>query len=183
MVSGLVHLNSHKERIRMNLRHVRDHAQELFYRLFGKSHVCGCGHKTKKKALLTIHGKKGVYHVTDLDYCPQCWANAAIKCAWCADTIVPGEAITLKTPAKDFQVPNHAQIYKKEPRLQLVGCMHCDPDAIMDRAGFWVMPGKVLRAASPTEIIANGMLGEDEVYTCNNIMDPTQAILIPDEVS
>ncbi|MBI1833507.1 MAG: hypothetical protein HYR90_01650 [Candidatus Andersenbacteria bacterium] len=158
--------------------------QAIFYVYFGRRYICGCGHTAKWKTVLTIHGHSGVYAPQSKkpDWCPECWAKAAIKCAWCGNTILPGDAITLYIPTKeDFQIPEHAVVYKREPQVQLVGCLGWDcAMSGADRAGFWVMPGKVQRVMSPMEkLMANGGL---EVVVENDLTDPAQAIPIPDEI-
>lgn len=74
--------------------------------------------------------------------------HMAIRCAWCGNRIFIGDPITLYTPLtqeltqnNDFQVPENAVVYSKDP-LQLVGCLgwNC-AESGADRAGFWV-PGE-----------------------------------------
>ncbi len=159
--------------------------QCVFYLIFGRSYKCDCGHNAKRKTILTIHGKSGVYTLgKEHDYCPQCWAKAAIKCTWCSNTITPGDAITLYTPRdKEFKIPEHAVVYKRTPHLQLVGCLGWDcADSGMDRSGFWVMPGKVQRAASPMEMMMYGN-PNNEVMIVNDLSNPNEAVLIPDEIA
>jgi hypothetical protein len=159
-------------------------AQCLFYLIFGRTYKCDCGHKAKWKTMLTIHGSSGVYTLGKKhDYCPQCYVKGAIKCAWCGSTITPGDAITLYTPRdKDFEVPEHAVVYKRTPHLQLVGCLGWDcADSGMDRSGFWVMPGKVQRVASPMEMMMYGN-PNNEVLIVSDLSDPNEAVLIPDEI-
>lgn len=158
------------------------HVQVLFCRYFGRTYHCKCGHTCKKKTHLSIEGHEGVFAIRSKnpEYCPQCWQQAAIRCAWCEEVILPGDAITLYTPKKGVEVPEHARVYKREPHLQLVGCLrwNCAQSGI-DRAGFWVMPGKVQRVMSPMEMLfANG---SDDVIICNDLTDLSQAILVSDE--
>jgi len=115
----------------------------FYYTNFGKTYLCKCGHRAKWKTRLSVNGHEGLYTLTDKEYCPQCFAQSAIKCAWCGDTIFPGDPITLYTPPKDFAIPAHAIIHKTDP-LELVGCLGWDcAQTGADRSGFWVMPGKV----------------------------------------
>lgn len=148
----------------------------------GRDYMCGCGHTAKWKTVLTVGGG-GIYTLPSEkpDYCPECWAKAAIRCAWCGDTILPGDPITLYTPRKnDFVVPEHAVVYRREPQLQLVGCLGWDcAHTGADRSGFWVMPGEVRRVLSPLEeLIANG---GTEVVISGNLGDIRQAIPISDQ--
>ena len=161
--------------------------QSMFYRLFGKSYTCGCGHIAKKKTKLTVDGVSGVFVLSpNHEYCSKCWLKASIKCAWCKRTIKPGDAITLYHPAKPgFVIPKHAVQYGP-PREgyshgALVGCLGWEcADSGADRAGFWVMPGKVQRALSPIEML---MCGDPqvEVVACNDLSDPSKAVLIEEK--
>lgn len=161
--------------------------QTVFYRYFGRNYRCGCGHAAKWKTAMVIHGQGGVYRLSDKKpkYCPACWAKAAIKCAWCGNAIMPGDAVTLYTPNphKDFKVPDYAVMYKEKPHLQLVGCLRWDcAETGADRAGFWVMPGKVQRVASPIELVfANLENGGDGIVITGDLTDPSQAIPLLDE--
>lgn len=153
--------------------------------------------------MLTIDGHAGVFCALSKtpEYCPECYAKAVIKCAWCGETILPGDPITLYSPGpptelfistkepgeaqqqrqkKDFVVPEHAVIYQREPRLVLVGCLGWDcADTGGDRAGFWVMPGKVQRVATAMEmLLADG--GKD-IIIVGDLTDPRQAIPIHDK--
>lgn len=100
---------------------------------------------------------------------------ASIKCAWCGKIILCGDPITLYTPCqKDFKIPKHAVVYKKSP-LQLVGCLRWNcAESGVDRAGFWLFPGKVQRALSPIEeCFASG-----KVVAVNNVSDIEEAKLL-----
>ncbi len=176
--------------------------QVAFYRRFGRDYLCECGHTTKWKAALTIDGHEGVFSALSKkpQWCPECYAKAAIKCAWCQGTILPGEPITLYSslPPNDFFVssggigkareqrekgnfviPDHAVVYRQEPYVQLVGCLRrgcCDTGG--DRAGFWVMPGKVKRVMTAIEqMIAQG--GEEAIII-NDFGSLDQAIPVVD---
>ena len=96
-----------------------------------------------------------------MDYCLDCIGKMAIRCAWCGDPIFIGNPITLYTPHGDFQVPEHAIVYNKEP-LQLVGCLgwNC-AETGADRAGFWLQgedgKGCVQRVPTAYEAILSDM--------------------------
>ena len=79
----------------------------------------------------------------------------------------------------NLRLQNTAIEYKKEPHIQLVGCLRpgCS-DSGMDRAGFWIMPGKVQRALSPVEMVST--LENDEVLIINDLHDISKAVLIED---
>jgi hypothetical protein len=149
---------------------------------FGRTYLCKCGHRAKWKTRLVVNGREGLYTLANKEYCPQCFAGAAIKCAWCGDTIFPGDPITLYTPKKDFAIPEHAVVHKTDP-LELVGCFDWNcAESGADRRGFWVMPGKVQRVLSPLEMIfANGPLGKPVIV--NDLSDPREAIPIPDKIA
>lgn len=76
-------------------------------------------------------------------YCAECLTASCIRCAWCGESIAPGEAISLYTPVGDFVIPEYAVVYSKEP-IRLVGCLSFDcmvPGCARD--GFWFPPGRV----------------------------------------
>lgn len=124
--------------------------RDLFLRLGSWSPIrykaVKCGHRTKQSGRVsafeqTITVTMPQNQNGSMDYCLDCIGGMAIQCAWCGDPIFIGEPITLYTPRSDFQVPEHAVVYNKEP-IQLVGCLsgNCAETGI-DRAGFW-MPGE-----------------------------------------
>ncbi len=84
-------------------------------------------------------------------YCHKCLGKMVIKCAWCGGVIFIGDPITLYSPVKkDFEIPEHAVIYKEKP-LQLIGCLRWDcAETGADRMGFWLPPGKVERVRDPS---------------------------------
>ncbi len=118
----------------------------------------------------------GVYTTRKKNYCAQCFTNAVIKCAWCERPIAPGRPITLYTPTEaNFQIPEGAIIYSEIPVLQLVGCLRTDcAESGLDRSGFWEMPGKVRRVASPLEMC----VASNDVVIVNDLADPAEAINI-----
>lgn len=157
--------------------------QALYCSFLGRTYHCGCGHSATWKTILTISGDQGVFNLpsTTPDYCPQCWAKAAIKCAWCGEAILPGSPITLNTPTKpDFKIPDYAVVYKRKSFLQLVGCLRLNcADSGADRAGFWVMPGKVQRVQTLLEMLT--LNGGRECVMINDLTDIWEATLIPEE--
>lgn len=153
-------------------------ARFLFCKLFGRYYVATkCGHKTKLIAEVDIFGKKLIITLNnkEIEYCADCLAKMSIRCAWCGRLIKVGDPVTLNTPRESFQIPDYSVVYNKNP-LQLVGCLrwHCT-DTGMDRAGFWIIPGKVYRVLSPIEMaIATGAC-----VVVNDITDPNQTIPYP----
>lgn len=153
-------LNNRKEVAMRIVRKIGNKYQEFLAflcSLAGEDHECQCGHKAKWKTYIIAHkGNEGVYTIDKKkpEYCPECFVRAQISCAWCEKPIMPGEPITLYTPKIGTEIPKHAVIYKKNPEPQLVGCLRWDCAATgADRAGFWVMPGKVRRVLSPIELL------------------------------
>ncbi|MEK7658485.1 MAG: hypothetical protein AAB352_01300 [Patescibacteria group bacterium] len=150
----------------------------LFYKLFGRNYIASiCGHKTKLFSPVEIFGEKIFITLKrKFEYCPECLAKMSIRCAWCGKSILVGDPITLNTPVrKDWQVPDYAVKYKKDP-LQLVGCLRWEcADSGIDRAGFWMPPGKVYRVASPMEMV----LATNDVAICNDITDISKAVPLP----
>ncbi len=165
-------------KIREKLRRTWQFLRACYYEQFGYDYVCGCGHPAKHETIIEVEGRRGVYTASDnTPYCPACWMKAMIQCAWCGKSILPGDAITLYTPKEEFKIPDYAVVYRREPHLQLVGCLRMDcTDGGMDRAGFWVMPGKVQRALSPLEQLL--IRGGDEPLIVSDLSDPGEAILI-----
>ena len=161
--------------------------QCAFYAVFGRNIMCSCGHKAKRRTVLTINGNSGVFVIgKKREYCPQCFAKASIRCAWCGDTIIPGDAITLYTPLdNDFKIPSHAIVYKNTPALQLVGCMGWEcAHSGADFAGFWVMPGKVQLAMSPIGMLmANLSKGDSGPIIVNDVSNPNEAVLVPENTA
>src|SRR3989344_1863353 len=142
----------------------------LFYKLFGRKYQANCGHKCKLMAKVKVFEEEIIFRLDkkDLDYCQQCLSDMSIRCAWCGGSITVGDAITLYTPTKkDFQIPDYAVFYKRVP-FQLVGCLRWGcADSGIDRAGFWVPPGKVYRILSPMEMLIAS--GSEKPIICNNL--------------
>ena len=121
-----------------------------------------CGHRTKRCGAVSAFGRSIIVKMPvredgSVDYCLDCIGKMAIRCAWCGNPIFIDDSVTLYTPRGDFQVPDHATVYREKP-LQLVGCLgwNC-ADSGADRAGFW-MPGEngkgcVQRMETPHEMI------------------------------
>jgi hypothetical protein len=89
-----------------------------------------CGHKTPLEGEVEVFGESIRLRVPvsarkQPYFCLQCLGAAAIRCAWCARAIVPGDKVTLFRPYEGFVVPEHAVVYSRTP-LKLVGCMHPD---------------------------------------------------------
>jgi hypothetical protein len=125
----------------------------LFYRFFGHDYLCGCGHVSKRKTYLAIGDLRGVHILSkDKDYCPKCWADAVIPCAWCARPILPGDSVTLFSPGEEEFVLSCATIYSENP-LRLVGCIRCSEMGVADRQGVWGMPGEVHRVPNIYEML------------------------------
>lgn len=105
-----------------------------------------CGHRTKRTGTVSAFGRTITTKMPrnddgSVDYCLDCIRKLAIQCARCDEPIFIGDPITLSTPCDEFQIPEHAVVYKRDP-LQLVGCLgwNC-AETGADRAGFW-MPGE-----------------------------------------
>ncbi len=125
-----------------------------------------CGHRTKRCGSVSVFGctitmKMPKNKNGSADYCLDCIAKMAIRCAWCRNPIFIGDPITLYSPGpragffsskelneaqkererKEFVVPDGAVVYREKP-LTVVGCLgwNC-ADTGGDRAGFW-LPGE-----------------------------------------
>lgn len=137
-----------------------------------------CGHKTKLIRKIEVFGEQCVWEQSrkKLEYCCECFAGMTIRCAWCGKPILIGDSVTLYFPKPEFVIPEYAVRYKEK---QVVGCLRWDcGDSGIDRAGFWVLPGKVERVFSPTEEV---MLGVSNRRVFNDISDFSQAIKVPEK--
>ncbi len=128
-----------------------------------------CNHASPLTKKVSVFGEKVVFSVDSScpDWCPDCLAKMAIKCAWCGKSILPGDPVTLYTPAQGWKAPEHAVVYQKDP-FQVVGCLRMScADTGSDRAGFWVPPGKVKRFFSPIEKLlqegGKGVVVEEDI--------------------
>lgn len=141
--------------------------------------VAECGHKTKKKDKITVwvKGEEKRISVTlkkqknnKYKFCHKCFEKMSIRCAWCGDTILIDEPITLYSPCnKDYKFPEYTIYYNKEEN-QVVGCLSWDcADSGIDRAGFWMYPGEVKRIQSGIEIMMNN---PGKVMVIGDVNDP-----------
>lgn len=129
------------------------------YKLFGKTYKSKiCGHLTKLVTEVQVFGEYFLVSCQqdDLDYCPTCVAKMSILCAYCKSPIFIGDPIMLCIPKyKYFEVPAHAVVCQKNP-LQVVRCLKPQCVGILvDRMGFWVIPGKIQRVLHIPEIIGD----------------------------
>lgn len=141
-----------------------------------KEFFAGCGHKTKIKGNIWTDSKpyQIKFKTTKADYCIECHKKAVIICPWCKGPIFPvGEQITLNTPAENnYKIPEGTIVFKEKP-LQLVGCARC-ADTGADYAGYWIMPGKVLKQKSLLEIAAE----TGGVVMSNNLANPNEPVSV-----
>ncbi len=132
-----------------------------------------CGHHTKKTGCITPFSETLTMSMPleengNPDYCLECIAKMSIHCAWCEAPIDIGDPVTLYTPQEHFLLPEHAVRYHDDPR-HFVGCLRWDcADGGIDRAGFWMPPGKVHRVPSPLEMV----LTSGNAVIVNNLHDP-----------
>lgn len=128
--------------------------------LFRKTYTANfCKHRTKKTGLVRSNDERYIMSMSlsgngNPDYCLDCIAKMAIKCAWCNKSIRIGDPVTLYIPQESYKVPEHAIRHEEDDELYLVGCLDWDCARIIaDRAGFWMPPGKVKRVPSPVEML------------------------------
>ncbi|MFH0819492.1 MAG: hypothetical protein V1892_00495 [bacterium] len=153
--------------------------KNIFKKIFGpKKIIAQCGHEIKLKDEVSAFGETTITTIKPdedgkVEYCHRCLEKMAIQCAWCGKSIFIGYPITLYTPKnKDFAIPPHAVIFNKDP-LQLVGCLRWDcAQSGVDRAGFWLPPGKVYRVPTPLEIV---MSGKKEMLIVSDLSDIKEA--------
>lgn len=105
-----------------------------------------CGHRTRRYGKVRAFGEAIRMRLelnsnNSVDYCFECLAKMAIRCAWCGRPIFIRDPVTLYIPDDDFEAPSYAVIHRRKP-LTLVGCMRFGcVDTGADRAGFW-LPGE-----------------------------------------
>lgn len=121
-----------------------------------------CGHKSPVKKEIKSFTK--IRETTDTitaypdkcEFCPDCIEKAAIRCAWCGTTILPGHLVTLYLTDGN-KVPEHAVEYIHETGEEsYIGCMCC-ADSGADFQGKLGFDSKVVRIASPYEQILASM--------------------------
>lgn len=126
---------------------------------FRKIHIANiCGHKTRKEGFMydgkSVNIMKMPLALNDQpDYCLKCIGKMSIRCAWCGESIVIGEPITLDFPHKEFKVPDYAVKYGEGEEQALVGCLRWDcAETLAVTCGHWMPPGVVMRVSSPLEV-------------------------------
>jgi hypothetical protein len=135
-----------------------------------------CGHRTKKVGLVQALPHARVVEVPPTasgvpEYCLACLASMTIKCAWCGGPIHVGDPVTLHAPRKAARVPKHAVAYHEDPQ-RFVGCLSWNCKSLgVDRQGFWMSPGCVLRVPSPLELLASGG-GAARAVTVGDLRNP-----------
>lgn len=106
-----------------------------------------CDHPLISEGTVTVFGKevqfgsRGV--ILNTDYCAQCIANMAIRCAWCGNIIFIGDPVTLLRSTDESQMPDYAVRYVQDASL-FIGCV--DMDCCWSGgclSGRWVTPGSV----------------------------------------
>jgi hypothetical protein len=165
------------------MRRLWNRLAAVWYFYCGRDYECLCGHVAKRKTKISIGHEWGVYVLDQKrEHCPNCFMNAMAYCAWCSRYILPGSPITLYTPRDPNKLPPHARVYKRTPKLMVVGCLRMDcAQGGMDRMGFWVMPGKVKRVASPTEVLLAQMeKGDFRPLIVHDLADEAEAVAIDD---
>lgn len=127
--------------------------------------LAGCGHRTRAKGEVTAFGvtirtEMPRNDSNGFDYCLDCIAAMAIRCAWCAKPVFIGDPVTLYSPSAPWVFSEYAVIYSDEP-LRVVGCLRWDcADTGASRAGFWLPTedgrGRVHRVPSLFELALRG---------------------------
>lgn len=126
-------------------------------RIFEKEILAACGHKTRDSLLAKALGEDP--RIKDIllnekgriRYCHKCLEKMAIRCAWCGETILIGEPITLYSPAFGSEMPDFAveEDARTLPR-NFIGCFRdrcVVPGETMD--GILIPPGKARRIEKP----------------------------------
>lgn len=125
-----------------------------------------CGHSTHVKGKLKSFkasfdgGEETTTEISlklnkngEATHCLTCIEEASIRCNWCGGTIMPGEPITLYSPAKDdFTPPEYAVEYNPDNRDKsaYVGCLRWDcAETGADMCGHWGFDKQIHRVKSP----------------------------------
>ncbi|MBI1974759.1 MAG: hypothetical protein HYS57_00175 [Parcubacteria group bacterium] len=106
-----------------------------------------CGHQAKRVGVVRAFGCKRVITIRgEPEYCYACPQQAAIQCAFCGKAIFPTEepiTLTIHDTLDRFKQIRGIKVLREKP-FHVVGCMRITcSDSAADRAGFWVMPGRV----------------------------------------
>ncbi len=157
---------------------------KFFDRLFRKKILADCGHKTLVKDWVTAFGEAVITRLPikngGTSYCHKCIEKMAIRCAWCGKAIFIGDAVTLYTPNRDFQIPDYAVFFSREP-IRLVGCLRWEcASSGADRSGFWMPPGAVERMPSPIEM---AMASTDPIVILNDVSDRKETLDFLNKIS
>lgn len=151
--------------------------------IFRKKHIASiCGHRTKQfGTVVTPLGEKYEMLLPLSDdgrpeYCLACIGKMAIQCTWCGKSICIGEPVTLYSAKETFIPPDYAIRYHEDEN-RFVGCLRWECGDGMDRQGFWYPPGKVLRTASPIEMILANIAGGNtsQALIVDNLSDPNDS--------
>jgi hypothetical protein len=126
---------------------------------FRKTYIANvCGHKTKRKGLVSAFGGKimmqlGLCENGKPEYCLDCIGQMSIQCAWCEGSIAIGDYVTLYAHETNTRIPKHAVRYHEDEGL-LIGCMRKGCGSLFaKKLGIWTPPGVVKRIPSPVEIL------------------------------
>ena len=109
-----------------------------------------------------------------VEYCLNCLAGMAIRCAWCRQPIFIGETLTLYSPGANFIARGDEVVFRTDPVL-MVGCMRIGCGNGGDRDGFWwpddTGHGRVVPVMSPLE----QALGTGRMVIVPNLSDISEA--------
>jgi hypothetical protein len=152
-----------------------------------------CGHLTLlQDEVVQINGERQKMKLSPgddgkVEYCLECLAGMAVRCAWCRNLVLVGDPITLYSPRDtNFVSTEGAVTYSTEP-LRLVGCLRWDcAQTGADRAGFWLPDGDgkghVRRVPTAFEQLFGGQLeGSMELVASSDPSQnqPTRQVVFP----
>jgi hypothetical protein len=110
-----------------NLSSVDGSVQLRIANIHDKPFMAQCGHKTPLHLEMILGNKKiGTisFKETNIKWCPECFTNLCIRCGWCGNPILPGEAVTLNSPIDpNEQFPSYAYILSGERDSRIIGCL------------------------------------------------------------
>lgn len=157
----------------MNIRYQLEKLRLLLSGPFTKNYTANiCSHSTKARGFIHYFGREDIMRNKFEEngrpnYCFDCLAKMTTQCAWCGKPITVGDPISVDTLCD----PKHEILdYASKYKGGYVGCLRTScSDGIMDRNGFWMPPGEVMRVPSVIEsIIANN----GKAIVIHNVRDP-----------
>ena len=141
----------------MNIRYQIEKLSLILFGPFTRNYTANkCKHKTKAKGVIRYFGHEDIMRNKfedngSPDYCFDCLVKMTIQCTWCGEPITVGSPVCMSIPVDpEYKIPEFAVKHNNG----YVGCLRSScSDGGMDRNGFWMPPGEVLRVPTIFEIL------------------------------